>query len=188
MKTIVSLAAGFVVAVALHAADTSSRITPEMQAQIDAQKRVVAAWAASPVLVKAVVAQNAKGPIPDMTNRAWERLESDDAIVRAFEENAAGAWLTQKVAASDGLYREAFLSAAKGEMVAFVEKPTSYLHAGEPKFDGPMAGKIWQGPPEFDKSSYSYSLQIGAPVRSGGNPVGVLVVGISMKAIRTMAQ
>jgi hypothetical protein len=188
MKTIVALALGIFAAAVIHAADSSSRITPEMQAQIDAQKHVVAAWAASPVLVKAVVAQNAKGPIPDMTNHAWKRLRPDDAVVQAFEKNAAGTWLAKKLTASKGMYREAFLSAAKGEKVAFVEKTTSYLHAGEPKFDVPMTGKVWQGEPEFDKSSYSYSVQISAPVISSGKPIGVLVAGISMKMIKTMAQ
>ncbi|MGH8046552.1 MAG: hypothetical protein ACREKL_04840 [Chthoniobacterales bacterium] len=188
MKTIVAAALGILVATVSRGADSSSRITAEMQAQIDAQKKAVAAWAANPVLVKAVVAQNAKGPIPDMTNRTWKSLKPGDPLVQSFEKNAAGLWLAKKLSASDGMYREAFLSAAKGEKVAFVEKTTSYLHAGQPKFDEPMSGKIWQGPPEFDKSSYSYTVQIAAPVHSGGKPVGVLVVGISMKMIKTMAQ
>jgi hypothetical protein len=187
MKTLVAIALGLIVTAASYA-ESSNRITPEMQGRIDAQKRVVAAWAANPVLVKAVVAQNAKGPIPEMTNREWKRLKGDDAVVQAFQKNSAGKWLAQKLASSDGMYREAFLNAAKGEKAAFVEKTSSYLHTGDPKFDEPMAGKIWQGKPEFDKSSYSYTVQIAAPVRSGGKPIGVLVVGISMKVIKDMAQ
>jgi hypothetical protein len=188
MKTSVVLILGLLIAAVSHAADSSSRITPEMQAQIDAQKRVVATWAASPVLVKAVTAQNAKGPIPNMTNRSWKRLKPEDPLVQEFEKNAASKWLAQKLATGGGMYREAFLNAAKGEKAAFAEKTSNYLHAEESKFEVPMKGEIWQGMPEFDKSSYSYVVQIAAPVRSGGRPIGVLVVGISMKMIQTMAK
>jgi hypothetical protein len=172
----------------LQARDSADRITPEMQAQLDAQQRVVAGWAANPVLVDAVVAQNKKGPISGMTNRKWKAVDSGQPGVMAFQKNAAGMWLTGKLASSDGFFREAFLNAAQGEKVAFVEKPSSYLHAGQEKFTEPMAGRIWQGKPEYDKSSRSYSIQVAAPVLSGGKPVGVLVVGVSMKALKDLVR
>lgn len=159
-----------------------------MQAVLDAQKRVIAGWAANPAIVDAVVAQNKKGPISGMTDRKWKAVENSQPGIVAFQKNAAGAWLANKLAAGGGLYREAFLNAAQGEKVAFVEKPSSYLHAGQEKFTEPMAGRIWQGKPEYDKSSQSYSIQIAAPVVSGGRPAGVLVVGLSMKAIKEKAR
>jgi hypothetical protein len=176
------------IAHAAFAGSPEARITPAMQEKIDAQKRVIAAWAASPVIVKAVVAQNEKGPIPDMTNRAWKSLAPGDPLVAGFQKNSAGVWLTKKITGGAGLYREAFLSSARGEKVAFAGKPSRYLHAGEPKFDIPMSGRIWQGEPEFDKSSSSHALQIAVPVRSGGRPVGVLVVSLSMKTIKELAR
>ncbi len=91
--------------------------------------------------------------------------------------------LAAKIAASNGLYRELFLSASQGEKVAFTDKTSGYLHTGNEKFDLPMSGAVWQGKPEFDKSSHSYVIQVAVPVRSGGKPIGVLVAGLSMKTL-----
>ena len=188
MKILVATILGCALLGMAQARDSADRMTPDMQTVLAAQKRVIAGWAENPVIVAAVEKQNAQGPIPGMTNRAWKRLAADDALVGSFQSNAAGVWLAKKIAGSGGMYREAFLSAAQGEKAAFVAKPTSYLHKGEPKFDVPMSGKSWQGNPEFDKSSKSYSIQIAVPVMSGGRPIGVLVVGVSMKTLGAMAK
>jgi hypothetical protein len=93
--------------------------------------------------------------------------------------------LTRQVKASNGVFTEAFLNGAKGEKVAFEHKPTSYLHAGTPKFDVPMSGKPWQGEHEFDESTKSDATQIAVPVRDGATVIGVLVVGVSTKGAGT---
>jgi hypothetical protein len=188
MKTIAAAILGCVLIAGAYAADSASRITPAIQAALDGQTRIVSAWAANPKIVSAVKTQNKKGPLAGMTNHAWKSVPADGPLVRGFEKNAAGQFLSGRLAASGGLYREAFLSAAQGEKAAFVDKPSDYLHAGTPKFAGPMGGNPWQGKPEFDKSSYSYVVQVAVPVRSGGKPIGVLVVGISMKALTAMAK
>jgi len=188
MKTKILFVLGWMLIGALHAADSSSRITPAMQSALDVQKKVVAGWATNPVLVAAVKAQNTKGPLAGMTNGKWKKLSPNDPLVQSFEKNAAAQWLAAKLNASKGVLREAFLSGAKGEKVAFVDKPSSYLHNGMPKFDQPMSGKFWEGAPDFDKSSASYVVQVGTPILSSGKPIGVLVVGISMKMMREMSR
>ena len=185
MKTLLALVLGCAFASPSFGLDSTDRLTPETQAVLNTQKQTVARWAADPVLVAAVKAQNAKGPLPGMTNRQWRGLAPGDPTVQALQKNAAGVWLTKKMAANNGLFREAFLSGAKGEKVAFVEKPSNYLHAGMPKFDVPMSGQIWEGQPEFDKSSRSHVVQIAVPVKSSGKPIGVLVVGVSMKMMKS---
>jgi hypothetical protein len=140
-------------------------------------------WAADPVLVAAVKAQNEKGPIPGMDNAAWKATEHSNPLVQTFQKNTAGVWLTEKLKASDGLFTEAFLSAAKGEKVAFVDKTTSYIHSGSAKFDVSMSGKEWQGEPEFDESSQAYAIQISTPVLDNGTTIGVLVVGVAVKKL-----
>lgn len=189
MKYLATLALTLAVCAAAHAADdTSSRITPQIQLLLDAQKRTIATWAANPRLVSAVRSQNGAGPDPAITPKAWKKAVTGSALLDRFEKNAAGKWLSAKVSASNGLYREAFLSAARGEKVAFVEKPSHYLHARQKKFEVPMTGRVWQGKPEFDKSSHSHVTQIAVPVVSGGKPIGVLVVGVSMKALRDLSR
>ena len=181
MKTIIATILTLVLIGTVQAAD--SVVTPEMQSILDAQKKVIAAWAEAPVLVATVKAQNEKGPIPGLENAAWKATPRSDPLVQAFQKNPAGVWLTGKLKASDGLLIEAFLSASKGEKVAFVEKTTNYIHAGSAKFDMPMSGKEWQGEPEFDESSQVYAVQISTPVLDNGKTIGVLVVGVSMKKL-----
>lgn len=155
-------------------------VTPEMQATLDAQKKVIVAWAADPAVIAAVQAQNKKGPIPGMDNAAWKKVQPGDAVVASLQQNPAGRLLKEKMRASNGLVTEAFVSGAKGEKVAFVEKTTSYIHAGSDKFDVPMHGKDWQGKPEFDESSRTTAVQIATPVLADGKPIGVLIVGVSV--------
>jgi len=182
MKTLIAtiLAGVFICAGNLAAGP----LTPEQQAALDAQKKVIAKWAAASLLVSAVKAQNAEGPIPGMNNAVWAALKPGNPIVTAFEKNAAGVWLAKKLKKAKGLFSEAFLSAARGEKVAFVAKPTSYIHAGTPKFDVPMTGKPWQGEPALDQSSNVYSVQISTPVMDGGKPIGVLVVGVAVDKLK----
>jgi len=156
-------------------------MTPATQAEIDKRKTVIAGWAADPVIVSAVKDQNGKGAIPGMDNPKWKTTRRSDAIVKAFQDNPAGKMLKAKLEASGGLYTEAFLNAALGEKVAFVEKTTSYIHVGQAKFDVPFtAGKSWQGKPEFDESAQTYQVQISAPVLADGKSIGVLVIGVSL--------
>ena len=156
-------------------------MTPATQAEIDKHKTVIAGWATDPVIVSAVKDQNGKGPIPAMDNPKWKTTRRSDAIVKAFQDNPAGKMLKAKHEASGGVYTEAFLNAAQGEKVAFVEKTTSYIHVGQPKFDVPFTtGKSWQGKPEFDESAQTYQLQISVPVLADGKSIGALVVGVSL--------
>lgn len=184
MKTLLAVGLGCALVGNALGLDPAARITPEIRAQLDTQIRTVAKWAADPVVVTAVRAQNARGPVPGLTNRKWRSLKPEDPTVLAFQKNAAGLFLTKKLAASGGMFNEAFLCGAQGEKVAFAEKPTTYIHKGEPKFDDPMAGKTWEGMPEFDKSSRSHAVQIAVPVVDKGKPIGVLVAGVSMKTMK----
>lgn len=173
-----------IVAVALVTATANGgtfEMTPAIQAELDRQKGVAATWAASPVVVNAVLEQNRKGPMAGVDNAKWKVIRRSDPVITAFQSAPAGVFLKAKLAESGGAVSEAFLNAAQGEKVAFVEKTTSYLHRGAAKFDAPFAsGKTWQGPAEFDESSQTYAIQIAVPVLAEGKPVGVLVVGVNL--------
>ncbi|MDX2227029.1 MAG: hypothetical protein SFY92_08080 [Verrucomicrobiae bacterium] len=164
-------------------------ITPLQQKQIDKCIKEVSAWAANPVLIKALQEQNAKGPVPGLTNDVWKgKLRTSDEI-KAYQSNPAGAFLSSSLAASGGLYGEAFLSAAQGEKVAFVQKTTSYIHKGKEKFDAAFdSGKPWQGKPEFDESSQNYLVQISVPVLDKSKAIGVLTVGIDCSVLDKLSK
>lgn len=188
MKISLAVLIGCALAAQAFALDPASRITPPIQTALDAQKKIIAKWAAHPVVVAAVKAQNARGPLHYMNNRQWRALQPGSPVIRGFQSNPAGKFLTQKLTEGKGLYREAFLNASHGEKVAFVTKPSRYIHVNEPKFTIPMSGRSWQGAPEWDKSSASHAIQIATPVLDRGKPIGTLVVGISMKSLQSMTR
>jgi len=164
-------------------------VTPAIQAELDKWKTVIAEWAADPTIVKAVVAQNSKGPIPEMDNATWKTTRRSDPTVKGFQTNPAGQFLKAKLEATGGTISEAFLSAARGEKVAFVEKTTSYIHQGQAKFDVPFTtGKPWQGKAEFDESSQTYAIQLSIAVLVDGKPSGALVVGVNLSTLEKTAQ
>ncbi len=170
-----------VLAVLVSLAWAAFEVTPAVQKEIDRHIEVVKGWAANPVIVNAVLAQNQKGPIAGMDNGKWKTVRRSDDLVKGFQTNEAGKYLKQQADGASGMYPEAFLSAAQGEKVAFIEKTTSYIHKGAAKFDVPFgSGKAWQGQPEFDESSQTHQIQVSVPVASGGKPVGVLVVGLNL--------
>lgn len=178
-----------VVLVATMAAANNFEITPPIQVELDKQKAVIASWTASPVIVNAVMEQNRKGPIAGMDNAKWKVTRRSDTLVTAFQSSPAGQFLKTKVAEGQGAFNEAFLSAAQGEKVAFIEKTTSYIHKGQAKFDVPFTtAKSWQGKPEFDESTQTYAVQISVPVLSAGKAIGALVVGVNLSYLEKFAK
>ncbi|MBI1823328.1 MAG: hypothetical protein HY200_01850 [Nitrospirae bacterium] len=174
---------------ALSAHAGNFEMTPTVQAQLDKEKAVIASWASDPLIVKAVQLQNKKGPIPGIDNAAWKVTRRSDPVIKAFQENPVGQFLKDKIETKDSAFSEAFLSAGKGEKVAFVEKTTYYIHKGMPKFDIPFnEGKTWQGKPEFDESSQTYAVQVSTPILSEGKPIGVLVVGVNLSFLEKVSK
>lgn len=179
------LAAMFAVLLPAVAGAMEFEVTPAVQSELDRQKAAIARWAADPTLVAAVRAQNRKGPMAGVDNAKWKSMRRSDPAVRQFQQSAAGEFLRNRQRESGGAITEVFLNAAKGEKVAFVEKTTSYIHAGAAKHDVPFAsGKPWQGEPEFDESTQTYAVQVSVPVLDGGRPIGSLVVGVNVSHLR----
>lgn len=174
---LIALAGSFVLA-------RAEPLAPEIQAKIDARIAAIATWAADPVIVDAVRAQNsaASADYTAMTQEKWRALTVLDPFVRSFSKNAAGQFLKSK---RDDVVTEAFLSAANGWKVACIAKPTNWSHKGKDKHDVPMSGKNWQGPVELDESSGQQQVQVAVPVLDGGKPIGSLVVGLSLSKIKS---
>lgn len=185
MKLAVSLLLALLAVPAVaQEAEKKFEITAEMQQQIDAWKKTLADWAKAPAVVASVVEQNKKGPIEGMDNKKWKTLRRRSAEVDAFTTNDAAKDIAAKAKATNGVVSEAFLNGQKGEKVAFLEKTSSYVHAGNPKFDTPFTKlEPWQGKPEFDESSQTFAVQVSVPVLDPKDPkkaIGVLVVGLNL--------
>ena len=157
-------------------------LEPAIQAKIDAQIKVIATWAAEPVVVKAVQAQNARTPAEyaSMTQEKWKELKVLDPLVRAFTKNEVAQFLKGK---KTEFVSEAFLSDAAGLKVAFLSKTSNWSHKGKAKHDVPMTGKTWQGPVELDESTGVQQVQVAVPVKDGDKVIGSLVVGLSLSKL-----
>lgn len=156
-------------------------VTAKMQPKIDAYKKQAAAWAADPLIVKAVKESNATGPIPMMGNAKWRELKESDPVVKGLVDNAAGQIVTKWMNADAKGINKIVLSGDKSHRVAFTSMPAVYLGKGRPNFDTSMNdGKVWQqGESKPDPSTNIDTVQISAPVKDGSTVIGVLLVSLT---------
>lgn len=175
--TLVALAA--LIAPTLRAEDLDA----ETQAKVTAKIEVIKTWAADATIVKAVKAQNEKMPaeLADLNQDKWKALGILDPLVRSFTKNEAAGVLKAKKTDSVG---EAFLSAADGTKVAFLNKTSNWSHKGKAKHDVPMTGKTWQGAVEVDDSTGLRQVQVAVPVLDGDKAIGSLVVGLDLTKLK----
>lgn len=162
---------------------SQAQVEPAIQAKIDAEIVAATSLAADPAIVAAVKAHNAAAAadVQAMTQDKWKALTLLDPFVRSFSKNPAGEALKTK---KSSLVSEAFLSGADGCKVAFLSKPSGWSHKGKPKHDQPMQGKTWQGSVEVDESTGLQQVQVAVPVLDGGQPIGSLVVGLSVTKMK----
>lgn len=157
-------------------------LAPAVQGKIDSEIKAVEALAKDPALIAAVKSHNGAtgADAAAMTQDKWKSLSVLDPAVRGFSKNPAAELL--KARKSEAM-SEAFVSGADGTKVAFLAKTSSWSHKGKPKHDVPMSGKTWQGPVEIDESTGLQQVQVAVPIRDGDQPVGSLVVGLSLSKL-----
>lgn len=169
----------------------TKKVSPAAQTRIDEMLKDFAKWTEDPAIVSALHEQNQKGPLPEMTEAKWKETKRRTPLIDGFQNNPAASFVKKQCSTTGGLVSEAFLSAAQGEKVAFLEKTSNYIHKGKAKFDVPFTTqKHWQGEPSFDESTQTYAVQISIPVlepRKAGDAadaprksIGVLTLGINL--------
>lgn len=160
-------------------------ISPKMQPKIDVYKKQAATWAADPQIVKAVKEANANGPIAGMGNAKWRELKETDPVVTGFVTSPTGQLLSKWMNADAKGINKIVLSGAKSQRVAFTSMPAIYIGKGKPNFDESMGGKVWQqGESKPDPSTNIDTVQISAPVKDGGNVIGVLLVSLTADTLK----
>ena len=182
MKTLgARLLGGWLLAVALGMSQlaAAAKLDAAAQGKVDAKVKAIQGWAADAAIIGALKVYNsAKSPqAAAMDQTKWAALSVLDPFVRGLTKNPAAEVLKANRGA---VVSEAFLSGADGGKVAFLGKPTHWSHQGKPKHDQPMSGKTWQGDVEIDESSGLQQVQVAVPVLDGGEPIGSLVVGLSI--------
>ena len=179
------MAVGILVACLVGAGESlgAEAVDAAMQAKIDAQLKVVQAWAGDPVIVNAVKTQNAQTPpaYSAMVQPKWQELTILDPFVRSFAKNEVGQFLKAK---RTDLITQAFVSDAAGLKVGYLDKTANWTHKGMPKHEVPMTGKTWQGAIELGQASGAQQIQVAVPVLDGGKPIGSLVVGLGLAKLK----
>ena len=140
-------------------------------------------WAADAKVVAAVKDGNANNATKykDMNQDKWKVASIMDAAVKDFTKNAAASFLKTSKSAE---VTEVFVNAKDGTKVAFLAKTSGWSHAGKPKHDVPMAGKVWVGKVETDASTGLQQVQFGVPVMDEGKVIGSLVVGVDAAKLK----
>lgn len=158
-------------------------LSPEIKAKVEAKLSSLKVLGSDPVVVAEVKAYNENPPAEavGMTQEKWNELTLVSPEVKAFTKNKLATYLKSK---KDESISEMFVSGANGNKVAFLSKPSNWSHKGKPKHEEPMKGKTWIGPIEVDASTGIQQVQVSFPVLDGNKPIGSIVVGISVAALK----
>lgn len=155
----------------------------------------IAAWAADPVLVAAINAQNgetasfdqAKIDEMDLLWRGFVGIDDADIIANVIA-NPAADFLRSQVTASGGAITEAFVMDARGLNVAASEPTSDYWQGDEAKFTQTYmvgATAVHFSDVELDDSTQEVQGQVSMTIvdQATGEAVGALTVGINLTAL-----
>lgn len=181
------LAALLAAAPALAADD----FTPALQDYLASD---IAPWAADPVLVAAILAQNAvtggydQAKI-DALDQEWQATvgTGGNALVAGVLTGPAADFLRAKIAESGGTVTEAFVTDAKGLNVAASDTTSDYWQGDEDKFLKvfPAPDGVFISDVELDESTQRYQGQISLTITdpATGAAIGTLTVGVDAESL-----
>ncbi|MGB3337039.1 MAG: hypothetical protein WBA73_07670 [Devosia sp.] len=158
-------------------------------------KGEIAAFASDPVLIAAILEQNATTSAYDQAkidalDTQW-RAEVGTAskpLIDATLGNAASQYLAGVQAASAGKYTEIFAMDAAGLNVAQSTLTSDYWQGDEDKFTasfGAGAEAVHIGEIEQDESTQIFQSQVSVPVTdpATGNIIGAITVGVDVSML-----
>jgi hypothetical protein len=151
-------------------------------------------WATDPIIVNAIIAQNAlTGSYDQAKINELDALWMAQAgmagipLIDGVLQNPTSDFLRQRVAASGGAISEIFVMDARGLNVAAAEATSDYWQGDEAKFSetfpkGPNA--LHFGEVELDGSSGEVQAQVSMSiVDTTGAVVGAMTVGINLASL-----
>lgn len=187
MKSLILLATLCVLPVVGHAAEPAEKAR-------DFVTQTVMPWATDPVLIDAILAQNAKnaGLTKDQIDQLdlqWraETSNADSALITGVLTNAASAFLDTQIMRANGAITEVFVMDNHGLNVAASDVTSDYWQGDEEKFTETFpkgAGAMHIGEVEYDESTMVYQVQISI---SMVNPADGAVIGAMTVAIDAAA-
>jgi len=155
----------------------------------------IAAFAADPVLIDAINAQNAMSSSYDQAkidelDAQWraEVGAASKPLIDATLANAASQYLVGVQEESLGKYTEIFAMDAKGLNVAQSTLTSDYWQGDEDKFTasyGAGAGSVHIGEIEQDESTQAFQSQVSIPISdpATGELIGAITVGVDVSML-----
>lgn len=165
---------------------------PAMQNFLDTEIR---AWAEDPIIVAAIIAQNAaheglQQSEIDALDAAWmaEVGTADTPTIAPVLGNAVSDFLRQRSAESGGVITEIFVMDNLGLNVATSDVTSDYWQGDEAKFTETFlqgAGAAHFSEIEFDESSQTFQGQISMTIvdPQSGEPIGAMTIGVNAESL-----
>lgn len=142
----------------------------------------------NPILIEAVVSQNAEDLTMELIKQRderWKTSDTNDEFKQEMIASTAGRYLSNLMKSSKA-YTEAFLTDNQGANVAASPLTSDYWQGDEDKWVRsftPEGGAVYVGPMEWDDSSGYNAVQISVPVKQENNVIGVMVVGVKLSHV-----
>jgi C4-dicarboxylate-specific signal transduction histidine kinase len=164
-------------AAALCVGTASADLPPDLQGKVDKYKAKLSEWANDPAVVSAVKEANAKGGAA-LSNAKWEDMSDKDPAVTAILSNPASAKV--KAWEEDKAINKLYVRDKDGNLVAGSNKPLLYNVSSRPPFQAAIKGAAWAAKEaKPDPTTQIKSVQISAPIKDGGQVIGVLHSAVS---------
>lgn len=154
----------------------------------DLAKGTLAALGSDPVIVKAVLAQNAKGQSLQeiqALDQKWMATAGIDDFMKSLLESECAMRLAD-IQKADPFIVELFVMDNQGANVAMTDKTSDYWQGDEAKFKKSFnggAGDIFVDVVNFDESSQAYLVQVSVPVQDAGKVIGAITIGLDVDKI-----
>jgi hypothetical protein len=157
-------------------------------------KEKVVGWAQDPMIIKAIVAQNAKNAQLgqadiDTLDKEWraEVQSSEQPMIKAVLANDVSTFLKEKQAESNGAIAEVFIVDDKGLNVGQSDVTSDYWQGDEAKFQKTFnVGPNTLFVDEVEKDESTQALQSQASmtiVDETGKAIGAITVGVNLDAL-----
>jgi hypothetical protein len=176
------------IVLAIFAATSLATAEEASQKIKDLAEKKLAQYGNDPVIVKAVLAQNAQGKTLDQIKAVDKKWQSHAGIadyMKALLENECARHL-RSIQNAAPYFSEIFVMDNLGANVAMTDKTSDYWQGDEAKFKKSFtagAGAIFVDDVEFDDSTQAYLVQISVPVRNAGQVVGAITFGIDVDKV-----
>lgn len=145
-------------------------------------------YGTDPIIVKAVLAENAKGKTLEkikVLDKKWLAIPGIDGFMKTMLDSVCSKHL-QKIQDSKKYISEIFVMDNLGANVAMTDKTSDYWQGDETKFIKSFnsgKGSVHIGDVKFDSSTRTYSVQVSVPVKDGDKVIGAITIGIDVDKV-----